>query len=156
MRKEDREVLADWLIVIGALALFVSLFLTWSHQFSPDFLVRFGTADLLRGVPRDPSAWQVYSVADVILALLAAGLVVVALFGTRQIRLGALAGSVLGLVFTIHAISAPPTNAPNLFNPSLNIPNYFPYGASAGAGETVALIALMMAVAGLVLSFTAD
>jgi hypothetical protein len=156
VRKEDREVLADWLMAIGAVGLFASLFLTWSHQFSPDFLVRFGTADLLRDVPRDPNAWRVYSVADVILALLAIGLMAVALFGTRPIRIGALAVSLLGLAFTVHAISVPPTNAPSLFNPSLDIPNYFPYGATAGAGETIALIALLIAIAGLVVSFTAD
>jgi hypothetical protein len=157
--KEDREVIADWLMVAGGVALFASLFLTWSHQFSRDFLGRldrFGAADLLRDVPRDPTAWQVYSVADVVLALLAIGLLAVALFGTRPIRIGALAVSALGLAFIVHAISVPPTDAPSLFSPSLNIQNYFPYGATAGAGETIALIALLMATAGLVLSFSAD
>jgi hypothetical protein len=156
VRKEDREVLADWLMVIGAVVLFVSLFLTWSHQLPAEILARFGTKDLLRDVPKDPTAWQVYSVADVIMALLAVGLFVVALFGTRQIRIGALAASVLGLAFTVHAISAPPTNVPPIFNQALNVPDYVPYGPAAGAGETIALIALLMAIAGLVVSFTAD
>lgn len=156
MRKQDREVLADWLMVIGAVALFASLFFTWSHQFPQDVLARFGTVDLLRNVPKDPTAWQVYSVADVILAVLAVGLFAVALFGTQQIRIGAMAASVIGLAFTVHAISAPPTSAPPIFDQALNVPDYFPYGPAAGIGETIALIALLMAIAGLIVSFTAD
>ena len=67
--REQREVIADWLIVAGAVALFASLFLTWSHQFSPAFLAAWGTSDALRGVPHDPTAWQVYASADVLLTL---------------------------------------------------------------------------------------
>ncbi len=38
-----REAIADWLMVLGAPSLLLSLFLTWSHQFSPAFLARYGT-----------------------------------------------------------------------------------------------------------------
>jgi hypothetical protein len=149
-------VVADWLIVIGGAALFASLFLTWSHQFTAPFLVQFGNSDVLRGVPRDPTAWQVYSAADAVLALLAVGLIAVALFGSRQIRVIALGASGIGLAFTIHALATPPSNAPNVFNPALNVPNYFPISATAGAGETIAVGALLVAVVGLLVSFTAD
>jgi hypothetical protein len=66
--KENREVVADWTIVLGATILFVSLFVTWSHQFSPGLLAQFGSSELLNGVAHDPTAWQVYSAADVALA----------------------------------------------------------------------------------------
>jgi hypothetical protein len=154
--KEQREVVADWLIVAGAAGLFGSLFLTWSHQFSAAFLAVWGTSDQLRGVPHDPTAWQVYSTADVLLALLAGALIAVALFGSRQARTGALAGAGLALAFTIHALAVPPTNGASIFDPSLSVPNYFPSSASAGIGETVALVALVLAIVGLGLSFTAD
>lgn len=156
MTGEQREALADWLIVVGAGGLFVSLFLTWSHQFSPAFLAQFGASDLLRGVPHDPTAWQVYSAADVLLAALAAGLAVTALFGNRTARVAALASAALGLGFTLHALSAPPSNGANIFNPSLSVPNYFPNSPSAGVGETLAIVALVAATVGLLLSFTAE
>lgn len=156
MSRERREVLADWLIVIGALGLFGSLFLTWSHQFSPAFLTQFGTSDLLRGVPRDPTAWQLYSAVDVVLAVLAGALGVIALVGSRRVRLGALAGAGIGLAFTLHALSVPPTNGANLFSPSLIVPGSVPSSPRAGIGETVATAALTVAIAGLALSLTAD
>src|SRR2546421_11084683 len=75
MGSRRRELFADWLIVFGGLGLLISLFLTWSHQFSPAFLAQFGSAPQLRGIPHDPNAWQLYSVADVRVALLAVGLI---------------------------------------------------------------------------------
>lgn len=156
MTKEVREALSDWLMVIGAVVLFGSLFLTWSHQFSAAFLAQFGTSDLLRGVPHDPTAWQVYSIADVLLAVLAGGLLLAAMFGTRPARLAVLAAAGIGFGFTLHALSNPPTNGASIFNPSLSVPNYMAPGTTAGAGETVAIVALVVAIAGLLLSFTAD
>ncbi len=154
MNKEQREVLADWLIVFGAVGLFVSLFLAWSHQFSRAFLAEWGSSAQLQGVPHDPTAWQVYSAADVVLALLALLLAVVALIGTRPARIVAAFAAALGLAFTIHALSVPPTNGANIFNPARH--GYVPNSPAAGAGEVVALAALGVALAGLVVSFTAD
>jgi hypothetical protein len=157
MSKADREVVADWLIVIGAVTLFGSLFLTWSHQLSPSFLALFGRTDLLRDVPRDPTAWQVYSAADVALMLLSAGLFGVALAGNRPLRLTAFGGTLIGLVFTIRALAHPPANgAANIFHPDLSVPSYVAVSPSAGVGETVAIVGLVLALAGLVVSFTAD
>ncbi len=156
MNKEQREVLADWLIVFGAVGLFVSLFLTWSHQFSPAFLAAWGSSAQLQGVPHDPTAWQVYSSADVILALLAGLLAAVALVGSRPARIVALLAAAIGLAFTIHALSVPPTNGAAIFNPFSSPPGYVPNSPAAGAGETVALAALGVAIAGLLVSFTAD
>ena len=56
MSRERRETVADWLMVLGGVGLLGSLFLTWSHQFSPAFLAKWGAADQLRGVPHDPTA----------------------------------------------------------------------------------------------------
>jgi hypothetical protein len=147
---------ADWMIVLGGLALLASLFLTWSHQFSQAFLDAFGTADQLTGVPRNATAWQVYSSMDVVLALLAVGLLGAALAGNRTVRLVALAAAVVGLVFVLHAMGTPPTNGANIFNPALSVPSFAPTGATAGAGETVAVVGLGVAIAGLGLGFTAD
>jgi hypothetical protein len=154
--KENREVLSDWTIVLGAAILFASLFLTWSHQFSSAFLGEFGTSVLLSGVPHDPTAWQVYSAADIVLALLALGLALSALFGSHWARRVALVAAVIGLAFVIHAIASPPTNGANIFNPALSVPDYASPGSSAGPGETVAIIGLVIAIAGLGVSFTAD
>jgi hypothetical protein len=154
--KETREALADWLMVIGGATLFASLFFSWSHQFSPAFLTEFGTSDLLRGVPRDPTAWQVYSAADVLLALLAAALVTVALVGARALRVAASVAAAIALAFTFHALAAPPTNGAGIFNPAYSVPHYASPGATAGGGETVAIVALLLALSGLGLSFIAD
>jgi hypothetical protein len=153
---ENREVLADWLMVIGALLLFISLFLTWSHQFSPSFLLVWGTSPLLQGVPHDPTAWQVYSAADIVLALLAAVLLAAAMIGTRSIRIAAAAAGAVGLGFTFHALSSPPTNGANIFRAAYSVPHYASPGATAGVGETVAILALILALAGVAVSFTAD
>lgn len=156
MRTEQRERTADWLIVLGALVLFGSLFLTWSHQFSPAFLDQFGTASQLAGVPKDATAWQVYSSMDVVLALVAIGLVAVALAGSRTVRLCALAAAVVALLFVAHALAVPPTNGANIFSPALSLPQFASSGASAGVGETAAIVGLMLSIVGLGLGFTAD
>lgn len=137
MRRDLREVIADWLILLAAVALAVSLFLPWSHQH-----VAGGTAS-------DPTAWQVYSIVDGCLAVLAAGLALVAMIGGRVRRLVLVIASGVALAFTIHAHATPPTNGT-------------PAGATAtaaprpGDGETVAIVGLAVAIAGLALSFTAD
>ncbi len=156
MSKENRERLSGWLIVVGAVVLFGSLFLTWSHQFSRGFLSAFGSSELLDGVPHDPTAWQVYATADIVLALLAAGLVATALFGPRSWRVVGAVAALIALAFTLHALAAPPTNGANIFNPSLSVPDYVSPGATAGPGETVAIAGLGLALVGLLVSFTAD
>lgn len=136
MRRDVREVIADWLILLGAMALAASLFLPWSRQ----------AGDRLAGVPRDPTAWQVYSVVDVGFALLVVLLVAVATLGGRLRRLGVLVAAAVALAFAVHASGHPPTNGAL---PAAGHPR-------PGAGETVAIAALVVAIGGLVLSFTAD
>ena len=155
MSREVREVFADWMIVAGSIALFVSLFLVWSHQFSPAFIIRVG-ADQLQGVPRNPTGWQVYSIADVLLMLVAAALFVAALVGGHKARIAVAVLAVLALVFVALAIGEAPTNGANVADPSAGPGHYFPSSATAGPGEVVAVFALGVAIAGLALSFTAD
>ncbi|MDQ6744542.1 MAG: hypothetical protein M3Z27_00755 [Actinomycetota bacterium] len=150
--RERGERLADWLTLTGALALFASLFLTWSHQFSAAFLAAEGTSEKLHGVPHDPTAWQVYSAADVLLALLSVALAGVALAGTRRARVITLAFSLPALAFALHALATPPTNGANIFDPSLGVPSYVPNSPAAGPGETVAILALGIGTMGLLLS----
>jgi hypothetical protein len=154
-RREIREGIADWLIVFGALLLLLSLFLTWSHQFTNTFVHEVG-ADQLRGIPRDPTAWQVYSTADVLLALLAGALIVAALVAGRGARISALVAAVLALVFTIHASSVAPTNGVNIATPDAGVAHLVPSTATSAGGEVVAIVALGIAIVGLALSFTAD
>ena len=154
-RRQIREGIADWLIVFGALLLLLSLFLTWSHQFTNAFVQEVGS-DALRGVPRDPTAWQVYSIADVLLALLAIALVVAALVAGRGARISALVASAIALVFTIHAANVAPTNGINIAAPDAGVAHLVPSTATSGGGEVVAIVALGIAIAGLALSFTAD
>jgi hypothetical protein len=151
---ERRERIADWLIVGGAVLLVVSLFLTWSHQFSARFLAQWGSSDALRGVPHDPTAWQVYSAADVLLALLAAALVAVAIAGRHLARLVAVIAGAAAVAFVVHAMAHPPTNGANIFDPDLTVPALASNSPAAGPGETVALLALVLALVGLVLSLT--
>ena len=147
---------ADWLIAFGAAALFVSLLLTWSHQFSLGVLTVPGARVGLRGVPADASAWQVYTVADVALATLAAALAAGALVGGRRFRLALLPLVIVGLVFSLHALSTPPTNGVRLLNPGPIVPAYAAIAPSADAGETVAIIALAVTLAGILLSLVSE
>ncbi len=156
MSKRTREAVADWLMVIASPLLVISLFLTWSHQFSASLRSAYGAAPVLHGLPRDPNAWQVYSIADVLLVLVAGGLLAVALRGGRTARLVVTPCVAVALAFTVHALSAPPTNGANLFDPTLTPPDYIANSPAAGAGETVAVIALGLGLGGLLLSFTAD
>jgi hypothetical protein len=155
VRREVREGIADWLIVVGAVGLVISLFLVWSHQFSREFLTRVGAA-ALQGIPRDPTAWQVYSIADVLLAVLAASLILAALIAGRRARISALVAAGLGLVFVLHAISVAPTNGANVSDPGAGPGRFLASSATSGAGEVVAAVALGVAIVGLALSFTAD
>ncbi|HTX31428.1 MAG TPA: hypothetical protein VMD09_08575 [Solirubrobacteraceae bacterium] len=148
--------LADWLTLVGGIGLFVSLFFTWSHQLTPPVLAQYAGSPALQGVPADPTAWQVYSVADVLLALLAGSLVAVALRGrSRGARVTALVAVGLALAFTAHASGVAPTNGVLLIDPS-NPSAYLPHDATSGAGETLALVALAVAAAGLLASLGWD
>jgi hypothetical protein len=184
-----REAIADWLMLLGAVALFVSLFLVWSHQFPTAFRAQWGDAVALRGTSHAPTAWQVYAAADVCLAAVAATILYVSFVGTRRARIVALVPVLVALAFVVHARTTPPTNGVNVTTPSLPSPSdtgllapsapaakskpatptrvpvpvsatpVAPVAAdhpTAGPGETVALIALAVAAAGLILSFTAD
>lgn len=151
-----RETIADWLMALAAPILIGSLFLTWSHQFSASFASRYGGTALLQGVPRDPTAWQVYSVADVLLAAVAGGLLAVALWGGRTRRLVLALALAVALAFTVHALSVPPTNGAVAFDPSPRPPAYAPNSPAAGAGETLAMVALVMGSAGVLLSYSVD
>jgi hypothetical protein len=147
---------ADWLVAIGAIGLLASLFLSWSHQFSPQLLALPDARVALRGVPPNPTAWQVYTIADALLAMLAAALAVAALAGPRRYRLGLVPVTGLALAFVVHALSTPPTNGVRLLNPAAAVPAYLPLVATAGVGETVAIASLGVAVAGLALSLIVD
>ncbi len=142
-------------MMLGAPILFASLFMTWSHQFSPSFLARYGHSPALQGIPRDPTAWQVYSVVDVLLAVLAAGLLTAGLRGSRAGRLAVLLGLAIALAFTIHALGTPPTHGADLFDPSLSSAAYSPDHPTSGGGEVFALGGLVLGGVGVLLSFTA-
>ena len=156
MSKGKREVISDWLMLLGAPILLGSLFLAWSHQFSPGFVARYAHTPALNGLPRDPTAWQVYSVFDVLLAVLALALLAVALRGARPARVAVLLGLMVAVAFTWHALGRPPTRGADLFDPSLSPPGYTPNHPTAGAGEVVALVGLGLGIGGVLVSFTAD
>jgi hypothetical protein len=143
-------------MLLAGAALLASLFFPWSHQLSAAVRAHYGASAALQGVPRDPTAWQVYSAVDVILALLAVGLLASALRGGRPARLALMVALAVAVVFTLHALSAPPTNGATLFDPALSPPGDVPNPVGAGTGETLALVALALGIGGLALSFTAD
>ena len=144
------------MMLAAAPLLVISLFLAWSHQFSSAVLARYGSSSALRGVARSPDAWQVYSAVDVILAVLALALIAAGLRGGRTARWVVAGAMAVALVFTVHALSAPPTNGAVLFDSTARPPAYIDTMPGAGPGETLALVALSLGMAGLLLSFTAD
>ncbi len=154
MTRALRQTLADWLMALAAPLLLLSLFLAWSHQFSPAFLTRWGRTSVLQGVPHDPTAWQVYSDADVLLALVAGGLLAVALRGGRALRIALALALAVCIPFTVHAIGVPPTNGAVVFDAAAG--TWARNSPSAGPGEWVALLALLAGGAGVGLSFSAD
>ncbi len=154
LSRASRETLPDVLILIAGPLLFVSLFLTWSHQFSAAVLARYGSSAALAGIPHSPDAWQVYSAIDVLLALLALALAGVALRGARTARRVLVAALALALAFCAHASSVAPTNGATLFDAATR--GYVDTGARAGMGETLALIALAIGMAGTLLSLALD
>ena len=150
-----RELAADWLLVLGGATLLVSLFLAWSHQFPASLLSSPGLNVALRGVPRNPSAWQVYSIADVLLALIGAASLAVALVGRRSARVVVGAAAAIGLAFAIHAMNVPPTNGLDVVNPAAPGRGYIGrLYATAGVGETVAVIGLGLTLLGVLLGLT--
>ena len=151
-----RETISDWLMAIAGPLLLGSLFLTWSHQLSPGFVARYGGTAALAGIPADPNAWQVYSAADVLLAVVAAGLLLVALFGGRGRRLALALALAVALAFVVHALGVPPTNGAVVFDPTLTPPGYTGNPVSSGGGEVLAVVALVLGAAGVALSFSAD
>jgi hypothetical protein len=154
--KGVRETISDWLMAIAGPLLLGSLFFTWSHQLSIGVKTRYGATAALAGVPADPTAWQVYSAADVLLALVAGGLIVVALWGGRAPRVALTLALLVALVFVVHALSVPPTNGALVFDPTLTPPGYTANPVGSGFGEVLALVALGLGSAGVVLAFTVD
>jgi hypothetical protein len=144
LHPDVRDRIADWLLVAAAGGLLASLFLPWSHQGTPQ-----------PGVPSDPTAWQVFSVADVLLAVLAVAVLGVALLGGRRSRGAVLAAVALAMAFVLHALSVPPTVGANVVNPASGVSEYLPRSATAATGETVALAGLGVAVIGLAFSAAA-
>ncbi|MGZ4299432.1 MAG: hypothetical protein ACXVVK_20535 [Solirubrobacteraceae bacterium] len=156
MSKGARETISDWLMAIAGPLLLGSLFLTWSHQLSTGFKARFDATAALAGVPADPTAWQVYSGADVLLALVASGLLAVALWGGRARRVALALALIVALLFVIHALNVPPTNGAVVFDPTVTPPADAANPVSSGAGEVLALVALALGSAGVALAFTVD
>jgi len=92
----------------------------------------------------------------VLLVLVAGGLLAVALWGGRIRRLILVLALMIALAFTVHALGTPPTDGAVVFEPSLNPPAYAPNAPRSGVGEDVALLALLLGIGGVALSFTVD
>lgn len=139
-----------WLLLAGAVLLLVSLALTWSRQFPPGVLRVPGIRVALAGVPRDANAWEVYSVADVLLAALAVTLAATALAGAGRGRWLVAVALGVAAAFVAHALSVPPTSGVDVVLPggARSLRSL----AATGPGEVVALVALGLAGAGLCLS----
>lgn len=151
--RRARQLSGDWLLVVAAALLLGSLFFTWSHQFSPAVLRIPGMRVALSGVRGNPDGWQVYSVADVFLAVLAGALLFTALFGLGRGLPALIAATGLALVFVIHAANVPPTNGDDVVLPGSA--ESLRSLARVGEGETVAMIGLGLALAGLALGLSA-
>ena len=91
-----------------------------------------------------------------LLALVAGGLMALALWGGRARRIALALALIVALVFVIHALSVPPTNGVTIFDPTLTPPGYAANPVSSGGGEVLALIALGLGSVGVALAFTVD
>ena len=131
----------------GAVILAVSLFLTWSHQLPRAERIDVSSAALY-GVPADPDAFQVYAIVGEVLAVLAIVCAAAGLWGQRQTHAWVLLCVLLGLAFVIHAAGDAPTNGLLL---SRGHSGYVADPASAGPGESVAIVGLAVAGVGLLL-----
>jgi hypothetical protein len=143
---------------LGAVGLLVSLPLAWSSvpeagwwSYPPLSAIAYGPGP--RSVTR--SAWQLHTLGDVGLCLL---VVILAVCALRAGRIGlwlAIAGCLAGLGFTVARIVSPPGAQTGLLagnpSPALRRLNAEIHG-TWGAGEIVALVALVLAIAGLVLA----
>jgi len=89
------------------------------------------------------------SMTDVLLRLLAVVSAVAALGRSRVARRWLLAALAGAAAFALHALAVPPTNGANIFDGARRA--YAAPGASAGPGETVAILGLVVAAAGLAL-----
>jgi hypothetical protein len=153
---EARSRLATALVVCGALGLLGSLFLEWRISPVHNFLILFGALDRIGGFfAADRTGWQLYSVANILLALLTALLLVAAFVRRRPLRAVAAILALAGLAFAIHALLATPgpTGSRTAIGGSgagpivsRDVPALY---AAVGPGETVAIVALTLAVLGL-------
>jgi hypothetical protein len=149
--KASEDAVGRGLVALGAAALLGSLFLTWSHQLPPGLVAAAGPG-AFAGVPRDPTAWQVYSAADVLLALLAGALAAASVRGGRRARRWVAAASVIALAFVVHAVAVPPTNGALAAAPGRPGAGYVPDHAGAGIGETLAVLGLTLTLSGVTLT----
>lgn len=149
-----RRIPDRWLTSLGSLALLVSLFLVWSHQLSAPALRSFRRAGALTGVVLDPTAWQLYTSMDVVLAALAVGVVAAGALGGWRARAVATLCTCAALAFVVHALVVPPTNGVLVIGPGTAgaAARYAVTGATAGVGETVAIAGLGVALGGLLMS----
>jgi hypothetical protein len=147
--RRARQLVADWLQVIGGLALLASLFLAWSHQYPAAVLAAPGMRAALAGVPQDATAWEVYSAADVLIALVAVALVLSGVVGIGRARTALVVVVALALGFTIHAASVAPTSGVDVIVPGQS--HFVRELARSGPGETVAILALVGAMVGVAL-----
>jgi hypothetical protein len=138
------------LTLLGAGLLLLSLFLTWSHQLTRTELARFSGAALY-GVASHPDAFQVYASADIVLVCLALGIAAAGLWGQRPVRAVGAAAAGLGLAFVIRAAVSAPTNGLLLAQGGGAHARYVADPATAGIGETVAIVGLACGAAGLLL-----
>src|ERR1700735_4916180 len=106
------------MMMAAGVLLLISLCLVWSHQLSAAVVTKYAGTGMFDGIPRNPDAWQVYTTADVLLALLSVGLRAAALRGGRTIRRVLIAAVAIALAFVVHALGTPPTNGASVFDPA--------------------------------------
>jgi hypothetical protein len=148
--------LSKTMLIVAGVALAAALFLPWSHQFSATILTRYGHSQALAGVPRAPDAWQVYSIVDALLLVLALALALTPRIAGRRGRLVVAGFVVVALAFTVHALKRAPTNGALIVNTATSPATYLPNSPKPGTGEDLAAVALGLAILGIALSFTAD
>jgi hypothetical protein len=138
--------------------LFGSLFADWRLSPVRNFLILFGALNRLGGsfILGDRTGWQLYSVADILLAGLAFVLLAAAVIDRWQLRAATAALALAALVFAVHALLDPPGLGSGPLAGFSGVGSIAAgdagiYPAIAGPGETLAIVALVIALLGLAL-----
>ena len=149
MNRPSASLLPRGLTIVAGLALLVSLFLTWTSVSLQQLALLAVTAngDLGR-LSLSENAWSAYGGGAVALTAVAVLVIATGVLNWRPLVLPAGLGCLAALVFVVVQLGDPPSALPAVSGVALPSSGVRAH-SMAGAGETVALIGLILAGIGM-------